>query len=304
MSYKELYIASDPLITYLIKGKSPAVRILGVPFDYTSCYRPGSRFAPNWIRTAFQNIEIYSPRLGVDMESESIEDLGNLKTTANLDDMIRSVERVTTELLDEKTPLCILGGEHSITFASFGALLGSTSKQSETGFVIFDAHLDLRDEYSGLELSHATFLRRLIERRKLDPRNVFHVGTRGASKVEWEFARDSGMNLLPSHEAHDLERGTGKIKSFAKNYDTLYLSYDLDAMDPAYVPGVGTPEPFGLSPEEVLSYLYALKGSHFSVFDIVELAVPYDAGGITAAVAAKLLNETACVATFAEKKRR
>ncbi len=300
MSYTELYVSSDPNITYRIEGKNPSVRIIGVPFDYTSCFRPGSRFAPNAIRTAYQNVEIYSNRLDMDMESRTIEDLGNLRHTANIDRMLESVERVTSEQSAQGIPLAILGGEHSITFGSFGSFL-SGKKRKKVGLVIFDAHLDLREEFSDLDLSHATFLMQLIKRKNLNPENILHIGTRAASKAEWLFAAKSGLNLIPAHEAHDLKIAKRKVIKFVRRFDQIYISYDLDGMDPAYAPGVGTPEPFGLTSEEVLSYLYMMKGSKIPVFDIVELAVPYD-NGITAAVAAKLLNETACVASLASTK--
>ncbi len=302
MSYTELYISSDPNISFNVKGKKASLRIVGVPFDYTSCFRPGSRFAPNSIRTAFQNIEIFSHRLGVDMENSTIEDLGNIRQTANIEQMIESVAKVTGELVNDKIPIAILGGEHSITYGSFGIFLDSKSAKNSTGLVIFDAHLDLRKEFSGLELSHATFLRQLIERRGLNALDVFHIGTRAASSEEWKLAKQLGINILAAHQAHDVARGSEQLREFAEKHEQIYVSIDLDGMDPAFVPAVGTPEPFGLTPEEVLNYIYALRGAKIPVFDIVELAVPYD-NGTTAAVAAKLLNETACLASLREDRK-
>src|SRR5207245_5296239 len=96
----------------------------------------------------------------------------------------------------------------------------------------------------------------LVKERKLKPENVLHIGTRAASKGEWVFAKENALGMIPAHEAHDLEAGKKKLTKFSQKFDQIYISYDLDAMDPAYAPGVGTPEPFGLSSEEALQYLH------------------------------------------------
>jgi agmatinase len=293
MSFVELFLSADPNISYVEPGVEPVVRILGVPFDYTSCYRPGSRFAPNAIRGAFQNIEIYSRALGIDLERLTIQDLGNMRHTARLEDMVSSVEKVTEQLVPEEIPLAFLGGEHSITYASFSAM------PKNTGLVIFDAHLDLREEFSGLSLSHATFLRRLLER--ISSRQVFHIGGRAASKPEWEFLEKQKIrHVSPDSVSDHYTESIRRLWEFAEAFDSIYISVDLDGMDPAFAPGVGTPEPSGLSSQQFFGMLHSLKGTKISAFDIVELAAPFDSG-TTAVFAAKTLSEISVSLPFSEK---
>jgi agmatinase len=293
MSYTQLFISADPKITYTERGVDTAVRVLGVPFDYTSCYRPGSRFAPNAIRSAFQNIEIYSRPLGIDLERVSIEDLGNMRQTAKVEDMVTSVQKVMKELLPEEIPVGVLGGEHSITYATFSVM------PKEVGLIVFDAHLDLREEFSGLSLSHATFLRRLLD--TIHPNRVLHIGGRAATEAEWRYLEQNSMeSITPEDVSSRPDESIRRISRFSDQFDSVYISVDLDGIDPAYAPGVGTPEPNGLSTREFFQLIYALKGARVAAFDIVELAPPFDSG-ITAVLAAKILSEISCLCVFRRK---
>ncbi|MGB9659820.1 MAG: agmatinase [Nitrososphaerales archaeon] len=282
MSYKDLFLTSEPLITVIKEGMKPIVKIFGVPFDSTVTFRPGARFGPNAIRQAYMNIEVYSLFLNVDLESLSLLDLGNLKLTNDVDDMVYSVEKVVKELVQEGVTFGILGGEHTLTFGTY------LSMPKDTALIIFDAHLDLRDEFAGLKLSHATFLRRLTD--KIGTESIIHIGSRAASKDEWKIADKIRLSLISLQTIQTVPNAEMLLLDFLKDFKNVYVSIDLDVLDPSFAPGVGNPEPDGLSLHKLLEFLYSLKGKRIVGFDIVELTPLYD-NGITAVVAAKLMNE-------------
>lgn len=274
------------MVTYIKPGIPPAVSVFGVPFDSSSTYRTGSRFGPNAIRDAFLNIEIYSPRLKVDLENQSVEDLGNLHHTANIERMVSSVEKVVGELVDKgKTP-AILGGEHTLTYGSFSAM------PEDTRIIYFDAHFDMRNEYSDLSLMHATCLRRIIDKKGAD--KVIHVGARAACAEEWSYVEKENINAITCEKLFNAPRPEELLKEAVKEFSNVYVSIDLDVIDPAYAPGVGNPEPGGLSTHQILEMLYALRGKHIAGFDIVELIPHYDNGAASTA-AARLLAELTCL---------
>ena len=282
MSYKDLFLTSEPLITLIKEGIEPIARIFGVPFDSTVTFRPGARFGPNAIRQAYMNIEIYSSFLDVDLESLSVLDLGNLRFTNNVEEMVYSVGKVVTEMVQEGGTFGVLGGEHTLTFGTY------LSIPKDAALIIFDAHLDLRDEFAGLKLSHATFLRRLTD--KIGTKSIIDVGSRAASREEWKVADSIGLSLIPMQTVHNLAKPEKLLLDFLKEFESVYVSIDLDVLDPSFAPGVGNPEPDGLSIHKLLEFLYSLRGKKIVGFDIVELTPLYD-NGITAIVAAKLMNE-------------
>ncbi|MCH8324813.1 MAG: arginase family protein, partial [Thaumarchaeota archaeon] len=168
MSFLDLYLNRSPMITSSDEKAEPAAIIFGVPFDSTHSYKPGTRFGPDAIRDSFNNIEIFHPQFQVDLETVNIEDLGNTKNTVVAEEMLDMVKKITTELQQRNKQLIILGGEHLITLGSY------MSFPKETGYIVFDAHYDLRDEYADIKLSHAAYLRRIVEQRGAD--NIIHVG--------------------------------------------------------------------------------------------------------------------------------
>ena len=170
MSYADLYLTQSPLIISPDDESEPAATIFGVPFDSTHSYKPGCRFGPDAIRDAFNNIEIFEPNFGVDLEDVNIQDLGNIQHTVSATEMLDMVGKTTGELQKNKNQLIILGGEHLLTFGTY------MSFPKETGYVVFDAHYDLRDQYADMKLSHAAYLRRIVEKRGAE--NIIHVGAR------------------------------------------------------------------------------------------------------------------------------
>lgn len=282
LTYRELYLGPAPSVTNRIQGKLAKVHLFGVPFDASASYRPGSKFGPNAAREALLNIEIYSTKLGLDLEQESIEDLGNIRHTANIGEMSKAVEHVTREILGERLVPGIFGGEHTLTYATVRAL------PTEAALVVFDAHLDLRNEYDGLKLGHATFLRRLIEERTAN--NVLHVAARAASAEEWTFAQSVGLPMASDAVLKTSAGPARVLQRLLGDAEQVYVSVDMDVLDPAYAPGVGNPEPAGLSTYELLELLHALRGKALVGFDIVELCPPYD-NGASAVAAAKIFTE-------------
>ncbi|MBC7092063.1 MAG: agmatinase [Nitrososphaeria archaeon] len=278
MSYRKLYLQNTGKILKLVE-KEPSVRVFGVPFDITSTYRPGSKFAPNTIREAFNNIEIYSRLFNIDLEKEFIEDLGDMIISYNVEECLEQISKVSKELLDEGKAFCMLGGEHTISYGSIGVL------PKDVGIMIFDAHLDLRNEMNGSKFTHATFFRRLLEKMEKD--RFLHLGARAACAEEWKFVEKEKINVI---EAHEFDVKTILDNKFFKNYKKVYLSIDVDFFDPAYAPGVGNPEPNGLSPKKFFELLTNLPNIMVVGFDIVEVCPPYDNGN-TSILAAKLMLE-------------
>jgi len=280
MSYVDLYL-TPPTASQQGRNKEPDVYMFGIPFDATCSYKPGTRFGPNALREAFVNVEINSTRYNVQLESLTIEDLGNLKFTVNPCNMLDMVGKVTNEVIAKNKQTVILGGEHLLTFGTFMGM------PEDTPLVVFDAHYDLRDEFTDTKLSHATFLRRVIEKRGTG--NMVHVGARGFGMEEVEF-RDR-MNLK-SISGKELLNGNGMkiFKDTISSFDNIYVSIDLDVVDPAFAPGVGTPETLGITSQQLMDLVYVMEDKRIRCFDIVELSPPYD-NGATAALAVKLITE-------------
>ena len=263
--------------------------ILGVPFDYTSTYRTGARFAPTAIREASLNIETYSFRTGLDLEKIKIHDLGNLDVSANVDETLKRLELVTRELLEAKKTPIFIGGEHTITLGIVKAL-----KNTEKLVIIsFDAHLDLRNEYLGLKTSHTTFMRRINE--KIKPQKIIEVGTRAVCQEEIEYVEKTGINYITSLEIQreGLEKTKEKLGRLLEGVENIYLSIDLDVLDPAYAPAVQNPEPEGIDPYTLHELIAEICKKSIIAFDLVEVTPNYDEG-ITAIQAAKTIFETIC----------
>jgi len=270
----------NPLITASDEDSEPVATIFGIPFDATHSYKPGCRFGPDAIRDSFNNIEIFHPDLQVDLETANIEDLGNTRHTVVASEMIDMVKKITTELVAKKRQLFILGGEHSVTYGTY------TSFPKETGYVVFDAHYDLRDEFADIKLSHASYLRRVVEERGAE--NILHVGARAFVKEELEFLKENNIKTITDRQIRD-GKGPQLLKDHVSTFDTLYSSFDLDVLDPAYAPGVGNPEAVGISSRELFDMIHAFEETKVTGVDIVELN-PYHDNGATASLAAKIIS--------------
>ena len=280
MSFLDLHMTNSPLIINPSNDSESVAVIFGVPFDSTHSYKPGCRFGPDSIRDAFNNIEIFQPEFGVDLETANISDLGNTKHTVVATEMLRMVENITAELRKQNKQMIILGGEHLITLGSFSCF------PKDTGYVVFDAHYDLRDQYADIKLSHAAYLRRLIEKRGSE--NIVHVGARAFVKEELAFLKDNKIRTVSDKEIRD-GNGPKLLQDITSTFDSLYLSIDLDVLDPAFAPGVGNPEAVGISSRELYDLVTTLQNKKIEAADIVELNPTYD-NGATASMAAKMIS--------------
>ena len=256
----------------------------GVPYDRTCTYKPGSRFGPAAIRDVSANIELYSVRADCDLEQVPISDLGDVDTVEALSETLQRVSTVWGELVgDHKIPIMV-GGEHSITRAPFDVIKG------DVGLVSFDAHLDLRDEFLGEQLSHATFMRRIAEHIGSD--NLMEVGVRAFTKAELDFCHKSGIALIYVKDIRkSLDDVVQKIRLFVSHFKQTYVTVDIDVLDPAFAPGVGNPEADGITTDELLTMVTNVLDHNTIGFDLVEVCPPLDSGQ-TAAVAAKVIFET------------
>ncbi|MEW5761114.1 MAG: agmatinase, partial [Candidatus Thermoplasmatota archaeon] len=255
--------------------------ILGIPFDGTSAYRPGARFAPNSIREASYNFESYLFEHDVNLQNIPIHDYGNLEEFGDVKQMVNSVEK-KFEDFGEKMPI-VMGGEHSITYP----IIKSIAKKIDIEVVFMDAHLDFRNEYLGLKESHACTVRRVSEVVGLD--NIVLIGIRSMSNDEKNDAIAFGLKYITADEVK--KNGMEEIlnRVLKQNKKKLYLSLDIDCIDPSYAPGTGTPEPFGITPDDVKKAINLL-GKKLVGFDIVEICPPYDNGN-TSILGARLIRE-------------
>jgi len=280
MSFLDLHMTNSPLIMNPNDDSEPAAVVFGVPFDSTHSYKPGCRFGPDAIRGTFNNIEIFQPEFGVDLEAVNINDLGNTKHTVVATEMLQMVENITSELKKQNKQMIILGGEHLITLGSF------TCFPKDTGYVVFDAHYDLRDQYADIKLSHAAYLRRIVEKRGSE--NIVHVGARAFVKEELAFLKEHNIRTVSDKEIRD-GNGAKLLNDITSTFDSLYLSIDLDVLDPAFAPGVGNPEAVGISSRELYDLVTTLQNKKIVAADIVELNPTYD-NGATASMAAKMIS--------------
>ncbi|MDE0741406.1 MAG: agmatinase [Candidatus Poseidoniia archaeon] len=250
----------------------------GYPFDGTACFRKGSSEAPDAIRKNSYNFETYLLELGIDLSDVLANDWGNLEITKDQDKNEKLLEDLVLKIVNEgKFPIG-LGGEHSLTPA---AVKAAHTKYPNLAVVILDAHLDFRNEYEGNTKSHATVTKRVSEIVGVD--NVRPIGIRSVSQSEITEARSVGLKFV--------ESGWTELREYlADVIDDLegpvYLSLDMDAIDPAFAPGVGTPEPFGMTPYEVIQTINFFADRIIG-FDCVEVCPPHDNGN-TSALAARL----------------
>lgn len=291
MSHHDLFVSQSNVFSGFQKPFEKAdYIILGIPFDVTSTYRTGARFGPNAIRQASLNIETYSFRTGMDIEDLRLHDLGDLHVSTDTEKTLKKTALVINNILEAgKTP-AIIGGEHTITL---GVMKGLAEKAEKTAVVSFDAHLDLRNEFMGLKLSHTTFMRRINEQIK--PAKIIEVGTRAVCKEELGYAKKAGVEFFTAQQIRrDGDAQIAKLlrQKLAK-YRSLYLSVDMDVLDPAYVPAVQNPEAEGLEAHTLLNILCSVSDKRVVGFDVVEVAPNYDQG-TTAIQAAKVIFETLC----------
>jgi len=255
--------------------------IFGIPFEKTSSYRHGADKAPKEIRQASWNFESYDVRTKGDLRDIKLHDYGNLDIK-NLDrkEMLETVQEFTSHLLiKNKFPIAI-GGEHSITPGLI------KSYPSDIAILSLDAHLDFRNQYENDVNNHACVIRRIAD--YIHIKNIAIIGLRSAVKEEFEYAKKKGLYFIDtfSIEKKGINETIKETQKYLQN-KKLYLTFDMDVIDPAYAPSTSTPEPFGLKPIDILDIIDAFS-SQIVGFDIVEVCPGYDHGE-TSLLAAKII---------------
>ncbi len=269
------------------------VAVIGVPFDGTSIYRSGSRFAPSAIRKA---AKIFSPLTssGKNLHELDIVDLGDLDLPqTDVKSAHEIVRNRVSEVLTRNAYPVLLGGDHSITIAVVKAL--AHFFKEEIGIIYLDAHLDLLEDWFMERNSHACVLRRILELEGILQENIAVIGYRSVSPQEKEFLENASIKLYSSYEIFEkgLKEFLLDLTGFLKGLKRVYVTVDVDVLDPAYAPGSGYPEPGGLTTRELLGILHAIgRKSRLQGMDIVEVCPPFDHSNITSLAAAKILLET------------
>jgi agmatinase len=260
--------------------KDANIVLFGAPFDGTTSFRPGTRFAGQAIRSESIGIETYSPYQDKDLDASSIFDGGELDLPfGNTERVLNEIEKYTMDIIsDEKIPFMV-GGEHLVTL---GAVRAVSKKYPDLHIIHFDAHTDLRTDYLGEKLSHATVLRRIWD--LVGDGKIFQYGIRSGEKYEFDFAKEH--TILNKFNLEALHDGIKQLQG-----KPVYFTLDLDVLDPSIFPGTGTPEAGGVTFSELLRAVLSLKGLNIVGCDVVELSPVYDQSGVSTAVACKIIRE-------------
>lgn len=291
LSLKDIYLAkSSKNYAGLENNKNSKYEILGVPFDSSTSYKPGTRFGPDSIRQAAAGLESNSYFSDIYLEDIGIIDDGDVSVViGDINETLNRITGVISETIQQNKIPIMIGGEHTITYAALRAF-------KKIGIIpcliVIDAHYDLRDEYLGLKNGHASVMRRSLE--MLGSTKINYIGVRAYSKEERNYAL-SKNNINTVKPSDILRLGLlnviNSIKRFASDCKHIYLSIDMDGFDPSFAPGVGNPEPGGITNIEGLTLVNQLVDERLVGADLVEVSPPFDQGGITSSLAAKLINE-------------
>ena len=251
--------------------------IFGVPYDGTTSFKPGTRNGPRAIREMSYNFEAYVPSYNVDLANLPLIDLGDIDCGVLVEDVVTGVQAAVQDIIqDDKVPV-MLGGEHSIT-------AGAVKAARPDCFVVCDAHLDLREEFRGTKYNHACTTRRVYEEGIKD---IIIIGARSGTEEQFEFARSLLLFTADEIQKRGMDTVMGEISDALHN-KRVYLSIDADVIDCCLTPGLGTPEPFGLTPQDIRKIIAAVAPRAVA-FDYVEVC-PFD-DGQTATVAAQMVRE-------------
>ena len=254
--------------------------VFGAPYDGTTSFKPGTRFAPNAIRLDSDAIETYSPYQDKDLEEMKISDIGDVELsygekTQVLDELYNATKKI---LDDDKIPFMI-GGEHLVSYPSFKAV---HEKYPDCHVIHFDAHTDLRQEFSGGKFSHASVIKRIHD--LVGDNKIYQFGIRSGLKEEFQFAENH--NYIEKYSANTIN---DILHLLTKK--PVYITIDLDVLDPSIMPGTGTPEAGGLTFKELHKAILSLKGLNIVGADVVELSPEHDPSRSSNLVATKVIRE-------------
>ena len=264
------------------------VVVFGAPFDGTTSNKAGTKFAANAMRLESVGLETYSPLLDLDLDDALVCDVGDVELSYGIaEGVMEELEAVTSDLLaDGKIPLMI-GGEHLVSYPVVKAV---AKVHSDVSIIHLDAHTDLREEFGGSKLSHATVLKRIWD--LLGDGRIYQFGIRSGTKEEFDFARVQGHTYL---EALRIDTVGEKLAHLAGK--KVYVTIDLDVLDPSLMSGTGTPEAGGITYRELEAFFLLLHHADIELVgaDIVELSPNHDPSGVSTATACKVLRELALI---------
>jgi len=259
--------------------------MVGLPYDGTCSYRPGTRFAPENIRIASYGLESFSPLQNKDLDNVKFYDAGEIDfQLGNREDTLQKIEQAAEETLFYNKKWLGIGGEHLVTYPAIKAYI---KKFPDLCVIHFDAHADLREQYLNEKFSHACVMN--LVSGIIKPENLIQIGIRSGTKEEFDRIKKNNT-LVKTHE--ELEN---RLKTL--NNKPVYLSIDLDVLDPSIMSGTGTPEPGGMTYTELIQWLMRIKNMSIVGADVVELSPHYDISGISTIVAAKVIREVLLLQT-------
>ncbi|KAF1021151.1 MAG: Guanidinopropionase [Paracidovorax wautersii] len=273
------------------------IGLVGVPYDGALTVRPGARFGPRELRNASCMTRAINHATGVNPFARCrVADLGDVPFSSLFDvpQAHAQIRQFLRPFFAAGKKLVIAGGDHSITYP----ILQAIEPAEPLGLIHIDAHTDTWDQFAGSKFSHGSPFRRAVEDGLIDPKRSVQIGIRGAQNTEegWRYSLDQGMRVLFIEDVQTL--GIPAVIEQARRVvgdGPTYLSFDVDAIDPAFAPGTGTPEIGGLSTREALQLLRGLRGLNLVSADVVEVSPPYDPSGNTALVGATLMYEQLCL---------
>ena len=286
-------IATFALLPQINEVTRADIAIVGIPFDSGVSYRPGARFGPSHVREASRLLRPFNPATGNSpFASQQIVDAGDFAANPfNIEEAITSIEKDHRDLTEKVEKILTIGGDHTVTLPILRSL---HAKYGRISVIHFDAHLDTWDSYFGADYTHGTTFRRASEEGLLDPEGCMHIGIRGPLYSAKDLADDKaiGFQIFSSIEFQDL----GVAEAIKKMQNRVgkrpvYISIDIDVLDPAHAPGTGTPEAGGITSRELLSVVRATAGMNIIGADIVEVAPAYDHAQITGIAASHVMYE-------------
>lgn len=284
--------------------EDPDFAIVGIPFDTACSYRTGARFGPQGIRAISAMIKPANAIMGVNvLENLKGADYGDVAITPGyIHPTYDAIERELKALLDRDIFPISLGGDHAVTLGELRAVAG---KYGPVSLVHFDSHTDICDEVFGQKYNHGTPFRRALEEGLIDPSKSIQVGMRGSLYYpdEHDLSRQLGFDIIPTHEMREIGLEAVEQRIIDRAGDSpVFLTFDIDFVDPAYAPGTGTPEVGGWTSWEALSLVRSLKDLNFVGMDVVEVAPPYDQSEITAYLAANICFEFISILAVQKKQ--
>ena len=270
---------------------------IGIPLDVGTSNRPGTRFGPKQIRAESVMLRPYNMwTRAAPFDSLRINDIGDVPiNTFDLKDAVRRIEAFYDNVLTHPVIPVTLGGDHTLTLP---VLRSIARKHGPVGLIHIDAHADINDHMFGESIAHGTTFRRAVEEGLIDPNHTFQIGLRGTGYTaeDFDWARDKGFTVVQVEELWH-KSATPLIDGIRTKMGTrpVYLTFDIDSLDPAYAPGTGTPEIGGLTSVQAIELIRGCQGLNLVGCDLVEVSPPYDLQGNTALFAANLMFEMLCV---------